>query len=80
MASNSTQSDKYKTSDLNNAKLMDDKDALKPDTGTEDDFSVDDNPFAFTPGQMNKMFNPKSLAACYKLGGMYVIEKGLRSD
>lgn len=80
VASNSTQSDKYKTSDLNNSKLMNDETALKPDAGTEADFSVDDNPFAFTPGQMNKMLNPKSLAAFYKLGGMDGIEKGLRSN
>ncbi|KAF7560581.1 hypothetical protein G7046_g3572 [Stylonectria norvegica] len=82
VASNSTQSDKYKTSEhhLNNEKLMNDETALKPDVGTEGDFVVDDNPFAFTPGQLNKMFNPKNLAAFYKLGGMDGIEKGLRSD
>lgn len=80
VASNSTQTDKYKMSDLNNDKLMNDESALKPDVGTERDFEVADNPFAFTPGQLNKMFNPKSLAAFYKLGGMDGIEKGLRSD
>ncbi|CAM1506425.1 Fc.00g060660.m01.CDS01 [Cosmosporella sp. VM-42] len=80
VTSNSTQTDKYKTSDLNNEKLMNDETALKPDVGTEEDFNVVDNPFAFTPGQLNKMFNPKSLSAFYKLGGMAGIEKGLRSD
>lgn len=80
VASNSTQTDKYKSSDLNNAKLMNDEDALKPDAGTESDFEVAENPFAFTPGQLNKMFNPKSLSAFYKLRGMNGIEKGLRSN
>lgn len=80
VASNSTQTEKYKTSSLSNEKLMNDETALKPDAGTEADFTVENNPFAFTPGQLNKMFNPKSLAAFYKLGGMRGLEKGLRSD
>lgn len=71
---------KYKSSDLDAQKIMTDETALKPDVGTEADFQVDDNPFAFVPGQLNKMFNPKSLAAFYKLGGLRGIEKGLRSD
>ncbi|OJD10995.1 calcium-translocating P-type ATPase, PMCA-type [Emergomyces pasteurianus Ep9510] len=57
-----------------------DPDALKPDPGTEDDFVVEDNKFAFTPGQLNKMLNPKSLAAFYALGGLAGLEKGLRSN
>lgn len=66
--------------ELDSAKIMNDPDALKPDKGTEDAFQVDNNPFAFSPGQLSKMFNPKSLAAFYKLGGLKGIEKGLRSD
>lgn len=54
--------------------------ALHPDPGTEDDFTRPNNPFAFTPGQMGKMFNPKSLGAFHALGGLSGIEKGLRSD
>lgn len=80
VASNSTQSDKYKIASLSNEKIMKDDTALKPDVGTEADFEVDNNPFAFTPGQLNKMFNPKSLPAFYQLGGLAGIEKGLRSD
>ncbi|KKZ68561.1 Ca2+-transporting ATPase [[Emmonsia] crescens] len=57
-----------------------DIDALKPDPGTEDDFLVEDNKFAFTPGQLNKMLNPKSLSAFYALGGLAGLEKGLRSN
>ncbi|KAH6608562.1 atpase [Trichoderma cornu-damae] len=78
-ASSSTQTDKYKTTPTND-KIMGDETALRPDAGTEADFEVDNNPFAFTPGQLNKMFNPKSLAAFYKLGGLRGLERGLRSD
>ncbi|OAA46472.1 ATPase, P-type, calcium-transporting, PMCA-type [Beauveria brongniartii RCEF 3172] len=80
VASNSTQTDKYKSSSLSNEKIMKDDTALKPDIGTEKDFEVDNNPFAYTPGQLNKMFNPKSLTAFYQLGGLGGLEKGLRTD
>ncbi|KAI1366925.1 hypothetical protein F5Y08DRAFT_337175 [Xylaria arbuscula] len=63
-----------------NDHIMKDKDALKPDQGREDDFQVENNPFAYSPGQLTKMFNPKSLAAFYQLGGLRGLEKGLRSD
>ncbi|EFZ02515.1 phospholipid-translocating P-type ATPase domain-containing protein [Metarhizium robertsii ARSEF 23] len=78
VASSYTQTDKLKAS--GNEKIMKDTRALNPDTGTENDFKVDNNPFAFTPGQLNKMFNPKSLSAFFALGGMRGLEKGLRSD
>ncbi|KJZ69962.1 hypothetical protein HIM_10654 [Hirsutella minnesotensis 3608] len=78
VASSYTQVEKHKGS--GNDKIMKDEKALAPDAGTENDFEVQDNPFAFTPGQLNKMFNPKSLPAFYKLGGMRGLEKGLRSD
>ena len=58
----------------------DDGDALKPDPGTEADFEVSDNKFAFTPGHMGKMYNPKSHAAFYALGGLRGIEMGLQTD
>ncbi|KAK7421505.1 plasma membrane calcium [Neonectria magnoliae] len=80
VGSNSTQAEKYKSSDLTSHKIMNDEKALKADVGTEADFDIDNNPFAFTPGQMNKMFNPKSLPAFYALGGMAGLEKGLRTD
>ncbi|OKO99318.1 Calcium-transporting ATPase 2 [Penicillium subrubescens] len=54
--------------------------ALKPDPRDEVDFHVDDNRFAFSPGQLNKMQNPKSLAAFYALGGLQGLERGLRTD
>ncbi|KAH8666340.1 plasma membrane calcium-transporting ATPase 3 [Xylariales sp. PMI_506] len=66
--------------ELNNDRIMNDPDALKPDAGKEDDFTVENNPFAFSPGELSKMFNPKSLSAFYALGGLKGIEKGLRSN
>jgi Ca2+-transporting ATPase len=69
------------TSDMSsNDKIMNDENALKPDVGKEAEFQVEDNPFAFTPGQMSKLFNPKNLPAFYALGGLAGLEKGLRSD
>ncbi|KAK6363558.1 plasma membrane calcium [Orbilia blumenaviensis] len=56
------------------------EEALKPDLGTEDDFKVENNPFAFTPGHLNKMLNPKSLSAYQAMGGIFGIAKGLRTD
>ncbi|PKK47533.1 hypothetical protein CI102_10718 [Trichoderma harzianum] len=79
VASSSTQTDKYKTTPTNDSIMQDDA-ALDPDPDAEKDFLVENNPFAFSPGQLNKMFNPKSLAAFYKLGGLRGLERGLRSD
>lgn len=55
-------------------------DALKADPGNEKDFAVLDNRFAFSPGQLNKMLNPKSLGAFIALGGLPGLETGLRTD
>ncbi|KAG9252714.1 calcium-translocating P-type ATPase [Emericellopsis atlantica] len=54
--------------------------ALRPDPGTEADFAVDNNPYAFSPGQLNKLLNPKSLSALHALGGLRGLEKGLQTD
>jgi P-type Ca2+ transporter type 2C len=54
--------------------------ALRPDPGTEADFKVENNPFAFSPGQLGKLLNPKSLQAFRALGGLRGIESGLQSD
>ncbi|KAF1965223.1 calcium-translocating P-type ATPase [Bimuria novae-zelandiae CBS 107.79] len=54
-------------------------DALKADPGSED-FAVINNKFAFSPGQLNKMLNPKSLPAFIALGGLPGLETGLRTD
>ncbi|KAI0150772.1 calcium-translocating P-type ATPase [Xylariaceae sp. FL1272] len=53
---------------------------LRPDPGTEADFEVNDSPFAFAPGHLNKLLNPKSLLAFRALGGLKGIERGLQTD
>jgi Ca2+-transporting ATPase len=63
-----------------NDDIMNDSEALAADPGTEEDFEVQDNSFAFSQGQLNKLINPKSLAAFYALGGLAGLEKGLRTD
>ncbi|KAG5298995.1 cation-transporting ATPase [Histoplasma capsulatum G186AR] len=54
--------------------------ALEPDQRNIKDFQVENNPFAFSPGQLNKMLNPKSLKAFVALGGLQGLERGLRTD
>lgn len=66
--------------DTRNTNVMTDPEALTADPGTEDDFVVKDNKFAFTPGILNKLLNPKSLPAFYAVGGLAGLEKGLRTD
>ena len=60
--------------------MINDEEALNADPGTEADFEVTDNKFAFSPGQLNKLLNPKSLPAFHALGGLRGLEKGLRTD
>lgn len=56
------------------------KEALQPDRGTEKSFDVANNPFAFSPGQLNKLVDPKSTDAFHALGGIQGLERGLRTD
>ena len=72
--------DQRKNSFSNNEDILQDSDALTPDPGTEADFEVQDNKFAFSPGQLNKLINPKSLAAFHALGGLAGLERGLRTS
>ncbi|RAL03104.1 putative calcium transporting ATPase (Pmc1) [Aspergillus ibericus CBS 121593] len=70
-------------SDFNTSFFYDDislSEALAPDPQYEHDFHVDDNKFAFSPGQLNKLLNPKSLVAFYALGGLRGLEHGLQTD
>ncbi|CAN8096931.1 unnamed protein product [Discula destructiva] len=60
--------------------VRDTEEALKPDPGNEAEFQVDNNPFAFSPGQLNKLLNPKSLSAFRALGGLKGIERGLQTN
>jgi P-type Ca2+ transporter type 2C len=55
-------------------------DLWKADPGEEHEFHVEDNPFAFSQGQLSKLFNPKSLAAFYVLGGLRGLVLGMRTD
>ncbi|GIJ83938.1 hypothetical protein Asppvi_002770 [Aspergillus pseudoviridinutans] len=64
----------------NNDIILSDEEALKPDPGREAEFQVEDNRFAFSPGQLNKLLNPKSLGAFHALGGLHGLEKGLRTN
>lgn len=54
--------------------------ALRPDPGNEAEFQVENNPFAFSPGQLNKLLNPKSLSAFKALGGLKGVERGLQTN
>ena len=56
------------------------EEALGPDKNDKKDFDVPNNPFAFSPGQLNKTLNPKSLAAYRALGGLRGLERGLKTD
>ncbi|KAH6673992.1 calcium-transporting ATPase [Plectosphaerella plurivora] len=60
--------------------IEDTESALRPDPGSEGDFHVQNSPFAFSPGQLNKMLNPKSLSAFHALGGISGIAKGLQTN
>ena len=76
----STAGDRASLAHSNNDNIINDEEALKPDPGTEKDFKVEDNKFAFTPGQLSKLLNPKSFAAFHAIGGLKGLEKGLRTD
>lgn len=65
---------------INNSGIMDDHEALVADPNSEGEFVVQNNAFAFSPGMLNKLINPKSLSAFYALGGLAGLEKGLRTD
>ncbi|KAJ6109515.1 ATPase P-type K/Mg/Cd/Cu/Zn/Na/Ca/Na/H-transporter [Penicillium sp. IBT 16267x] len=65
---------------IKNDHNVDEEDALTPDPGREAEFEVENNKFAFSPGQLNKLLNPKSFAAFRALGGLRGLEKGLRTD
>lgn len=59
---------------------QDHADVLRPAPGEEDLYNVANNPFAFCPGQLSKLLNPKSIPALLALGGLSGLEKGLRTD
>lgn len=55
-------------------------DFLRPDPGREAEFHVENNRFAFSPGQLAKLLNPKSFGAFKALGGLDGLERGLRTN
>jgi len=55
-------------------------DLLEPDPREEHVFHAGHNPFAFSPGQLFKLFNPKSLEAFRAFGGLQGLVLGLRTD
>ncbi|KAK8119092.1 Calcium-transporting ATPase 2 [Apiospora kogelbergensis] len=78
--SNRSRASSVATTAVNTAYSANPEDALRPEPGTEDAFKVENNPFAFSPGQLNKLLDPKSLHAFKALGGLRGIEKGLQTD
>ncbi|RAL12935.1 calcium ATPase [Aspergillus homomorphus CBS 101889] len=54
--------------------------ALAPDPQNKKDFKVADNCFAFSPGQLNKLYNSKSLPALYTIGELHGLEYSLRTN
>ncbi|KAK0615692.1 calcium-translocating P-type ATPase [Bombardia bombarda] len=55
-------------------------DPLHPDPGTEHLYHTKGSKFAFSPGQLSKLLNPKSHAALYALGGLSGLETGLQTN
>jgi Ca2+-transporting ATPase len=55
-------------------------DPFKVDPAEEHKSHADDNPFAFSPGNLSKLFNPKNLYALRALGGLQGLMVGLRTD
>ena len=70
----STQTSKFYCDDVS---LLE---AVTLDSQDDAGFHVDECPFAFSPGQLNKLQNPKSLAAFFVVGGLEGLRKGLRTD
>ena len=56
------------------------EEALRPAKTDEKASEVANSPFAFSPAQLNKTLNPKSLAAYRALGGLRGLERGLQTD
>ena len=54
--------------------------ALTPTPGTERSFIIKNNKFAFSPGQLSKLLNPKNHQAFYACGGLDGLENGLMTD
>ena len=53
---------------------------VAPDKSYEKDTEEANNPFAFSPGQLNKFLNPKPMASWKDLGGLDDLEQGPQTD
>ncbi|KAF1838464.1 calcium-translocating P-type ATPase [Decorospora gaudefroyi] len=53
---------------------------IRQELQNDADSTMSDNPFAFTPSQLNKLLSPKSLATFQALGGVEGIAIGLQTD
>lgn len=58
----------------------DDGYSLGPEPSGESDSEVENNKFAFSPGQLNKLISPKCLGALGAFRGLRGLEEGLRTD
>lgn len=65
---------------LTRSEIIEDIEALYPDPGQEALFEVENNKFAFSPGQLGRLLNPKNLGALWQLGGLVGLEKGLQTN
>jgi hypothetical protein len=61
-------------------KILDEQEIPRPDPGAETDFEIENNKFAFSPRQLGRLYNPKSLNAFHALGGLDGLKKGLRGE
>ena len=57
-----------------------DGDPLAAREGDDEAFEVENNPFAYAPGQMSRLYNPKNIDAFKAMGGLLGLEYGLRTD
>jgi Ca2+-transporting ATPase len=64
---------------LDRDNAADEGDNLRPEPSGASDCEVE-NKFAFSPGQLNNLLNPKDFGAFGALGGLRGLEKGLRTD
>jgi Ca2+-transporting ATPase len=60
--------------------VIDDSEATRQELRNDTDAKIENNPFAFSPSQLNKLLNPKSLAVYQALGGVHGIATGLQTD
>ncbi|CBF76113.1 SC1D_EMENI CONIDIUM-SPECIFIC PROTEIN [Aspergillus nidulans FGSC A4] len=55
-------------------------DTLRPEFSGDPDSEVENNKFAFSPGQLDKLLNPKNFGAFGAFGGLRGLENGLRTN